>query len=699
MTQNELENGFNLNHSEGRIPSANGNSDHYGGREEYENPRVVIIEEEVVNDDASSSTATPTEFDPRSALSYKGDLMYSLAFHRTTPKAAIYLVSMFMILAHLMFAYGQAFPMWRLYYKVDMNMTLHASSLESKALFTQLGISNPTHIQMHEDHNVDTFTYGFAIEQLWKAHNLGSKVGPRIAALLLVLFSGVWPHLKLVLLHVYWLVPHSELVRSSALYWLSTFGKWSLADVFVVCVMIGVLNIDMELDPAAILVGLEHEVPEVITLARKAVTETQFEKMVCEDLLKLKCTHWYDLRCSACRRTADLLYSNPSAVETIGVQALKGIKSEGGGRMELRIAGLDGTYVFCFAVIISLLLSFFIDALDHRAKAKNAKSRRGSPPLGALGVTGSPSYLLGNDRVAEQAISQLENRSDGARGYTLQGDMLPPIPKYGPGPVLLIRRVSRRVWSMRQYIWLTLGAFVAVGVVITGIFVQSMEREVLGSLPAVANKIIGVEWYRTYSLWTLTEVTGASGGADFLLMGTFGFFCVFGPILRALVTVIHLTVPGSKKQHSRLMTVINFLGSFCAWEVFLVALFLVDVEMPPITSTIINSDDTKWCDILHEAGFDPACFQVEFNILKTFLLVVIGGTLLMFVTSLAVKLSFKGLDPYMDGDLGGPYCCECCPPLFIDFHRDLRSEDDALEERSEEAPLLLDDHGQHSVTS
>ncbi len=51
-------------------------------------------------------------------------------------------------------------------------------------------------------------------------------------------FSFVWPHVKLLLLHIFYYARLSPGVRRNALYWFAFFGKWSLADVLVMAVII-----------------------------------------------------------------------------------------------------------------------------------------------------------------------------------------------------------------------------------------------------------------------------------------------------------------------------------------------------------------------------------------------------------------------------------------------------------------------------
>ena len=66
---------------------------------------------------------------------------------------------------------------------------------------------------------------------------------------------------------------------------------------------------------------------------------------------------------------------------------------------------------------------------------------------------------------------------------------------------------------------------------------DTMERLVYGAGPKLLHEILGVDWERGYSFQSLMWTTGAAGGWDYMLMGTFGLFCVVGPVVRAALPV------------------------------------------------------------------------------------------------------------------------------------------------------------------
>ena len=71
----------------------------------------------------------------------------------------------------------------------------------------------------------------------------------RVSGLCIFAFSFIWPHVKLVLMHLLFYLPTPILMRRNGNYWLAFFGKWSLTDVLVCCLVIGLfdLSIDMSL--------------------------------------------------------------------------------------------------------------------------------------------------------------------------------------------------------------------------------------------------------------------------------------------------------------------------------------------------------------------------------------------------------------------------------------------------------------------
>jgi hypothetical protein len=131
----------------------------------------------------------------------------SLAGASSTPRFLSTLIPVLAIVAHGLFFYGQTAPMWRLRLSSHVDAWANATTTETFMAFDTLGIPHRNPFYYQQDLDVETFTYGYAVRQLWRAKGMPGKVLPRIAAVLLTLFSGVWPHAKLLLLNVTWLAP------------------------------------------------------------------------------------------------------------------------------------------------------------------------------------------------------------------------------------------------------------------------------------------------------------------------------------------------------------------------------------------------------------------------------------------------------------------------------------------------------------
>uniref|UniRef100_A0A6S8D168 Uncharacterized protein n=1 Tax=Aplanochytrium stocchinoi TaxID=215587 RepID=A0A6S8D168_9STRA len=587
------------------------------------------------------------------------DPVYSLTNTKTTPKCLRWLVPIIIVITHLNFAYGQVADMWYLYFGVDFQGSFEATSLETKLMFDGLGLKNPFHVDIDMIEPLDNFTYGAAINKLWKARGLEGKTVPRIACIILILFSGIWPHLKLLLLNFYWHVPVKQSSRTTAFYWLSTFGKFSIADVFVVCALVAVCNLNIDLEPESVLHRIEREVPLIIKIMEASVDEKTALDDVCNDLLHLNCSlpnstkdgflatqfgiGLGSVSCTLCYDVVTHYYENPAALENIVDKLVDGIDSSGGGIVTLRVAGLRGIHVFCVAVLTSLILGLIMEVYDHIAKHEHGRYRL------KRDRRGSRMFQIDSDAYTE--ISMLTEADADSKYATLY------------------QRSSENVIRLRSYILLVLLSAIATASTAWGMFAPTMIREVPGSIPNIINETLAYDFDYEYSLWSLTNVVGEKGGWDIFLMYLFGFFCMFGPLIRASLTILQLVLPLNRSQQKLLLHVIDFLGVFCALDVLFISLYLVDVEMPPITNTIIDPR-AKFCKVLHRFGFPEACLKIEFHTLPYFSVVAVGWFTLAVLSAFVTKLEYHALDPYKDGDRGGPYFCERCPSCFWDSHRD-----------------------------
>ena len=313
--------------------------------------------------DAASSTMNNVRYNLNS--SPPTSAYPSLARSGSVPILAKVLIPFLCVACQVIFYYGQTDPMWKLHVNADVNVWANATEYKTRRAFDVLGLNYENHLGAEEEKDVQTFTYMFAIKELWTAKELPGTFLPRSAAVLLIIFSGLWPHIKLVLLNLTWFLSTHKTRRTKTLAWLAALGKWSLADVLVVCVMVGVLNLDWVVDPAAIKNGLVDDLPSILQIVETLYTTED----VCNMALKMDCAHEKRVakiaKCKACKGLVGEAFTHPNWAQSTGRTLLNGVSTNGGGKATLRVVGMQGIYYFCGAVILSIFLSLAVDIFDH----------------------------------------------------------------------------------------------------------------------------------------------------------------------------------------------------------------------------------------------------------------------------------------------------------------------------------------------
>jgi len=577
-----------------------------GGGEEETEPAVLIIEElSPRNDDIIERKTNPP-----------------LAWAPTTPCWATWLIPLAILATHALFLYGQIEPMWRMHEAQDVDLWYNATSTPASLIYRAFGLPQQLEITHHEESTLQTFTYSFAIQELWVAAGMPDKKMARVAAVLLALFSGVWPHLKLLLLNLTWLTMRNQKRRTRCLHWLSCLGKWSLADILVVCVMVGVLHIDWHVDPEAIREGVRGHLPFLLELVKSQFTNEE----LCSKLLSADCAHYSILhvQCNACI----VALKEKDWTGSFGQTILNGISASGDGLMTLRVIGMRGIYAFCAAVVISIFLSLVIDVWDHKAsnyellqtaaaqdETDDEEILMESSLTDETPATLSARYNLLNDDIADQEIQVLSSDR-----VTPPSHLSVEMGSAGQEEGDVAFSVSIR-WCSCMH------GFISFCVVILTIFAclqVTFERKVEGAIPTLLNEVLGMEWTKFYSLHSLSETTGAAGGWDYMLQGTFCLFIVFGPIVRSILCVMGHILPG---RLSTIQTFCDLIGAFCAWEVLVIAVVMIGMLMPSITGTILMDDR---CKEIGETGY---CFQVSYEILSTFYTIIAAGIALILLSN------------------------------------------------------------------
>lgn len=85
-----------------------------------------------------------------------------------------------------------------------------------------------------------------------------------------------------------------------------------------------------------------------------------------------------------------------------------------------------------------------------------------------------------------------------------------------------------------------------------------------------------------------------------------------------------------------LLGIVDGAGAFSAWEVMILAIFLISAEMPEITGNIINKN-SQVCQVLSKNGYGDECLSVEFIMRPLFAAFIANMLLMNFLSYLVTK--------------------------------------------------------------
>ena len=372
-------------------------------------------------------------------------------------------------------------------------------------------------------------SYFYSVTHLWDQDASPMGFAPqgiypgRPAAGTLFFFSFVWPHVKLALMHIFFYLPLHPRRRRNANYWLSLFGKWTLADALVMTVVIGLFDLDVDMS--------------FIKLWRELASNGDAAKLcglACSRLLNVSANSTECVR--GCREIDGLIgeivfseSSLPSSDISLG----------------LRIVGLAAMYCFCAAVVVSLSTGVAIEVLEERrmnaqttdadadALLAHAWPSAGMPSSSHVQRSRAPLTLLpplqplpppreGSSRPHDPqgvAPATVEGVEDGAaldaNGTATPGDGQPSrVPwlrqsdlataGYEVTETLPLGR-ERTCHSLMVALQLAL----ALGACTYPIF----QRSVWGGVP-YALRDRGIDFSGTYSMWDLTWIAASPSGVS-----------------------------------------------------------------------------------------------------------------------------------------------------------------------------------------
>ena len=634
---------------------------------------------------------------------------YSLSSTTTTKVAAA--VSFLIVLSHALLLWGQLGELWGFFAVDSIDVTVSINSTVDSILLSNIIGSNqtmPADIVTNSSVLIDQFSYGDMIYELW----IQPYPVTRFTAVLLLLFSAVWPHLKLFLLHLYFYLPSPSIPRRSALYWLGSMGKLSLADICATCMLFMLLNLTATIDAGTLASGastlirdvvpyivdgidgklsnitqslvsdLDQRAYETIDRLSQSIFENDDPAMY-ESLLQTGCGTFYDADCS------QTPFYEPTVVRGglagIMTKCLR-IRNDECSRCECIVnnviyndaipnevedAAIDGGVSLLFAKFLAFVESgglniFSSISFEGKIEVGTAVHAYTAFIAFAIGVILSIAASIFVDKIEEKDAMRRNCSASSIKAQLENRGIVSSRSK----PSILFFTNSESAWSKLGKIVLSLGT---IPIVIFALYIEMFDWKIAG----LFEELVSVQRTATNFYFSIIDCVvnvndGTGYGWTFTVL--YGFFMLGAPILRAVLLTILGTVPLFPIWHIRLAHWSNTIGAFIGWEPFFICIILLMIELPSLTGETVPE---AACDTIESqtlvarliTAFDlntaDGCFIMFFDVFPSFILFVFAWAFLTAFNALAWKAMLKKYNVfgnYESGQKGGPYCAcrQCC---------------------------------------
>ena len=638
-----------------------------------------------------------------------GDATSRRSLHSTAGKKAAASVSLLIVVSHALLLWGQLGQLWGFFAvdSIDVTLSINSTlaSVIASPIFGSTNVTSPTTIITNSSILIDSFSYGDMVYELW----IQPYPITRFTAVLLILFSAVWPHLKLFLLHLYFYFPTPPIPRRSALYWLGSMGKLSLADICATCMIFMLLNLTVAMDVGTlasdavtliqdvvplIINGTDGKLSNITQSLVKQVDDMAYEKIdslsqsifenddpeLYESLLQMGCGSFYNTDCS------ETPFYDPTEVRGglagIMTKCLL-IRNDECSRCECIVnnvifndaipedvekAAIDKGVSMLFAKVLAFVESGRLNLLS-------SISLDGIISIGTK-VQAYPAFIAFTfgvilSIVASIAVDKIEEKDTMQRncGTTT-------IKAFIEKNKIGERKPSMLFFSDTDGLLKKIGKLVCglgtIPITIIALLVDMFDWKIAGLFEEILLfHRSAINLYYSIIDCVVNVNDGSGYGWTFTIL--YGFFMLGAPILRAVLLTMLSIVPLSPTWHIRLAHWSNTIGGFIGWEPFFICIILLMFELPSLTGETVPE---ATCDSIESQTFvarlistfdlDSAdCFIMYFNVFPSFVLFVAAWAWLTAFNALAWKMMLKRYDifgNYESGQRGGPYCAcrQCC---------------------------------------
>lgn len=84
---------------------------------------------------------------------------YRLIYHKNVSSFTRLAIPLMILITHVAFLYGQIQTMWYLYFQINFEGDIKATTWDSKLFFQTVGLKNPTSLNTTHTQRLDEFTY------------------------------------------------------------------------------------------------------------------------------------------------------------------------------------------------------------------------------------------------------------------------------------------------------------------------------------------------------------------------------------------------------------------------------------------------------------------------------------------------------------------------------------------------------------
>lgn len=477
------------------------------------------------------------------------------SLHRRFGWAASVLLSLIIIGTHILFYFGQFDPLYS--FKVTLDVRNVNVSVDFRALVNTKHISIPIDDVNLED-VIDVFSFNDTLHRLWDLEDNSNRdlhafglwgdanweynhQTPYVLFWVLLFMSGIWPHCKLIAVHLLWYLPANPKLRTTWLWWLDFFGKYSMADVFLCLVLVSYTRMTVDADVVDIMGNIQKNLPYFMS---QSTNTSEISYHLCDKLLHFNATN--TLRCEL---ISDLVqnFGDEWVLRTLlGRTSFN--TTHGHVHLGFSAATNPGIYWFSTAVWCTLLVSAVVNVLSERVQKELNDDSSASDGAGYV--------TLNEQTTANEERTQL---------------------LYSTG-----MSFAERFMTML----LLTGTALATAL---GMVLPLLDRYVYGTVISILDMTLDLDgegFHEEFSMIQTMDAVAEGGGQNRFLQKDLVAFTLVCPCLLILLSAALLLVPMHRRAQSFTLEACKLMFSFTGWEIFVIVCLLMINQLQALTVTL-----------------------------------------------------------------------------------------------------------------